>query len=136
MHTPYHLIQPSLPRQRGRGPRPAAVLPQPQKKIKKQDDSLFGLYSSHGEKGFSWEHEVPSAAASPARVWGFGPWGCGTGSTRCRGQRHTGANLQGSCTPTLLCSPQHPAHSWQGDHQHCSPVRDAVRQRLGAPREH
>lgn len=121
MHTPYHLIQSSLPRQRGRGPRPAALLPQSEKKIEKQDDSPFGLYSSHGGKGFSWEYEEPSPAVSHACVWGFAPWGCGTGSTRSRAHHSTrimqekgaethGRNiLWGSCTLPVLAGSSPPS---------------------------
>lgn len=116
MHTPYHLIQSSLPRQRGRGPRPAALLPQSEKKIEKQDDSPFGLYSSHGGKGFSWEYEEPSPAVKPFLGLGVCPLGMWNGqhkvqspprTMQAKGVETHGSNiLWGSCTlPFLLFTP-------------------------------
>lgn len=119
MHTPYHLIQSSLPRQRGRGPRPAALLPQSQQKIKKWHDSPFGLHSSHRRKGFScgsarWQALVPvlpglgglplGAVAQAAR--GAGPT---TAPAPCRHRRQGQGEgiLPGSCTLPLWVATPH-----------------------------
>lgn len=91
----------------GEGARPAALLPQPQEKIKKQDDSLFGLYSSHGEKAFPGSTRC-QALLPALPVFGGLPLGDVEQAAQGAGDRDTREEiLQGSCTLTLLCSPQH-----------------------------
>lgn len=133
MHTPYHLIQPSLPRQRGRGLGRLQCSHSHRKRLKHRMILLSDWTAATGSRLFLG-CEAPCPAVSHAQVWGLAPGdGAARGPGPAQHMHHAGKGDRDTWEehPAGILHAAifgvHPSmhpHSWQGNHQ-LTRVRDA-----------